>query len=402
MAILKVRSPTTGRGMKLFVAGASESDDAVREVARRLERAGHSAQRWNQPGALKLGCDIRSELKSLSKTMDGGVFVVDDQTGSPAAPRDNVLFEYGLFLGALGPENVTLVEVGDAQLPADVANITRPQLLRTRTGRLRERSPGEWAKLLSWSLSLCPNYVRRFGFDLAEDLVTSGKPAKVEDILRTHAPELMDNQPGHTILAVCSDKGRFSHAYYARQFAWVAQKSAHMLRRVFISRTKGSSFSPDEIKAILQHHDEPARIRRPRSIQFRHVREDDHALGGVFADSLGFALFGRSWMLHWGLRTGFYHDATKEQDRGTGRVLRARFTALWRQASEFSAREIRKLRARQKVRAKRARKGKRLSRAVSPRAASGSSQPPQPRSRTRSPGRSRATRPAGRRQKAPP
>lgn len=42
-----------------------------------------------------------------------------------AAVRDNIIFEFGLFVGALGRERVYWLSVGDAKLPSDLAGLTR-------------------------------------------------------------------------------------------------------------------------------------------------------------------------------------------------------------------------------------------------------------------------------------
>lgn len=340
--------PSTGRGgMKIFIAGSSQSNDVVDEIAKQLREAGHLPNPWS--GSIKVGKELLAELRTLSATMDGGVFVFgeDDPSGSDLLPRDNVVFEYGLFLGALGPENVCIVAVGETKLPDDFASVVGIPL--PRDWRAGPPPAAEWERLRGWTSQLCPNYVRRFGFDLAQDLEERSTRDSVALILTEHAPNLMDDMHDmddehdhrrHTIFAVCSDKGTFSAEYYQQQFDWVKAHPAHSLRRVFVKRAAGNPYSNDEVAGILMHADQGS-----DRIRYRCIREDDPALGGAFSSSLGFALFGRSWILHWGLHEGFYHDEGRKPDRGTGLLLRARFTTLWRAARPFSPRNLDKLRA---------------------------------------------------------
>jgi predicted nucleotide-binding protein len=51
------------------------------------------------------------------------VFSEDDPLEGPAgeaAPRDNVVFEAGVFIGTKGATNCLIVRVGNAKMPADL------------------------------------------------------------------------------------------------------------------------------------------------------------------------------------------------------------------------------------------------------------------------------------------
>lgn len=47
-------------------------------------------------------------------------------------PRDNVIFEFGLFIGRLGPSRAFVIQETDAKLPSDMLGITVPQFERTK------------------------------------------------------------------------------------------------------------------------------------------------------------------------------------------------------------------------------------------------------------------------------
>lgn len=46
-------------------------------------------------------------------------------------PRDNIIFEFGLFLGRLGPSSAFVIQEKDAKLPSDLLGITVPIFERT-------------------------------------------------------------------------------------------------------------------------------------------------------------------------------------------------------------------------------------------------------------------------------
>ncbi|MBX3097836.1 MAG: nucleotide-binding protein [Fimbriimonadaceae bacterium] len=74
-------------------------------------------------------------LCSAANNYDFAIFIMtqdDDLTirkKQQKAPRDNVIFEFGLFLSAIGPERVlAFVEAGaDIRLPSDIAGVNAPR-----------------------------------------------------------------------------------------------------------------------------------------------------------------------------------------------------------------------------------------------------------------------------------
>ncbi|WP_246693344.1 MULTISPECIES: nucleotide-binding protein [unclassified Mesorhizobium] len=111
------------RPRKVFVVHGH--DDAAREaVARHLERLGFEAivlhEQANRGGTI---------IEKFEANSDVGYAVVlltpDDEgakTGSIASPRarQNVIFEWGYFVGRLGREHVLALKKGDVELPSDI------------------------------------------------------------------------------------------------------------------------------------------------------------------------------------------------------------------------------------------------------------------------------------------
>jgi predicted nucleotide-binding protein len=84
---------------------------------------------WNQGTIFGLGNATLEDLEAAVLTYDFGVFVftADDQLESRgrirAVARDNVLFEFGLFVGKLTRRRVFIVRVPEVSLPTDLAGI---------------------------------------------------------------------------------------------------------------------------------------------------------------------------------------------------------------------------------------------------------------------------------------
>ena len=89
----------------------------------------------------------RSYFDTLAKSInfyDMGVLVAtaDDFTRSREqmfeSPRDNVVFEFGLFLGGLGPKKVFLIRQDGTKLPSDLLGISLPTFPRESGQEQRE------------------------------------------------------------------------------------------------------------------------------------------------------------------------------------------------------------------------------------------------------------------------
>lgn len=92
--------------------------------------AGCTVRRWDidtfAPGSLTL-----QALLDAANAVDFAILIatgedtITTRGTQVSAVRDNIIFEFGLFLGALGRERVYLLSVGDAKLPSDLSGLTR-------------------------------------------------------------------------------------------------------------------------------------------------------------------------------------------------------------------------------------------------------------------------------------
>ncbi len=114
----------------IFIGSSAEGMEVAKAIQANLDYSCES-QVWSQ-GLFGLG---EGSLKSLVNSLDRFDFSIlvltpDDLTVSRGAeqqsPRDNVLFELGLFIGGLGNERVFIVADRSARLklPSDLAGVT--------------------------------------------------------------------------------------------------------------------------------------------------------------------------------------------------------------------------------------------------------------------------------------
>jgi len=114
----------------VFIGSSTEGLDVAREVELQLQPVAITTI-WKD-GVFGLGSGTLESLMSVLEQFDFAVMVLspDDVLESRdqnyASPRDNVIFELGLFIGRLGRKRVFIVHEDDRhlKLPSDLAGIT--------------------------------------------------------------------------------------------------------------------------------------------------------------------------------------------------------------------------------------------------------------------------------------
>lgn len=123
------------REMEIFMGSSSEAVNFMEEIAVKLEELDAQPLLWNETGK---GIFIPGEstidaLIAITKRVKAAIFIfnADDKIWNiksslekSNAVRDNVLFEYGLFMGALGKEKVCFVCKDQPQVASDLKGIT--------------------------------------------------------------------------------------------------------------------------------------------------------------------------------------------------------------------------------------------------------------------------------------
>jgi predicted nucleotide-binding protein len=116
--------------MLVFLASSTESLDRLREVASWLEASGADVLPWDAPHLFQLGENTLDALVRISKSVDAAVFIFgeDDKiwyrSDTLQQPRDNVLIEYGLFVGVLGPKRAIIAKSGSPKTASDLHGLT--------------------------------------------------------------------------------------------------------------------------------------------------------------------------------------------------------------------------------------------------------------------------------------
>jgi hypothetical protein len=159
---------------RIFLGSSGQQEKLVRALTRGLQDVA-DVEPWT--AAFNPGVSTLDRLVELTREVDFAAFVFaqDDWTTkgpSPdtasghASPRDNVVFEAGLFGGAIGIRRTFILHANGAKLPTDLLGLTSirydpdttPSVVRQINQKLRKaidaegritRLEGEW-----WQLSL--------------------------------------------------------------------------------------------------------------------------------------------------------------------------------------------------------------------------------------------------------
>jgi hypothetical protein len=324
--------------MKIFMGSSSESAAVMGLISDWL--SGHEVKRWDENESPEPTHDLFGELLQLPHNFDGGIFifaeddVIQNRRGLTRKTRDNVVFEFGLFASALGRHAALQVNVGRPELPSDLAGNVYVGL-RMENGQFNSDDLAKAKKLIQdWADGLLPSYFHNFAFDIVLRLASHNR-CHVETILCDIAPRYLKDPSLSEIRAVCSNKAQYAESYYGSQFSWVKERSGERkLRRIFIANEVNNKedhpeFPQEEAQGILMHIENEC-----DAIEFRWLYRNQKPLGQNFQDSLGFALFGENWIVHWGLRVGFC--SREQRDVELGKHIAEYFEHLWERSSPFS------------------------------------------------------------------
>lgn len=114
---------------RIFLGSSGKQTKLLQAITRGLEDVAH-VEPWTT--TFNPGRSTLDRLVELSQEVDFAAFVFaqDDWTrtdasqSSQASPRDNVVFEAGLFGGALGIRRTFIVHAQDSKLPTDLLGLT--------------------------------------------------------------------------------------------------------------------------------------------------------------------------------------------------------------------------------------------------------------------------------------
>lgn len=113
---------------RVFIGSSIEAKNELERVGHWLEEADVDPVPWNEPGLFPLGGYMLPRLIEISTEVNGAIllFTPDDTTWyrgkSVLRPRDNVIFEYGLFVSRLGERAAVICRKG-AQIASDLGGL---------------------------------------------------------------------------------------------------------------------------------------------------------------------------------------------------------------------------------------------------------------------------------------
>src|SRR5688572_22841772 len=127
---------------KLFI-GSSSEELKLAEAAKAILDADFDVTIWNnslwEPAVFKINQNFLADLLKAALQYDFGILLgtPDDKVvyrGSEVLqPRDNVLFELGLFTGRLGTSKCALLLEKSVKFPSDLQGITLARFEKTDT-----------------------------------------------------------------------------------------------------------------------------------------------------------------------------------------------------------------------------------------------------------------------------
>ncbi len=142
----------------VFIGSSTEALSEATHISRTLERREVTCKLWTQ-GVFQLTRTAIEDLVLASGECDFATLFLtpDDMTASrgrkSSSPRDNVVFELGLFMGAIGRERTYIVTPRgvDIKLPTDLLGVTRATYelghLNSIGTRLSQVSQALWQRI---------------------------------------------------------------------------------------------------------------------------------------------------------------------------------------------------------------------------------------------------------------
>lgn len=122
------------KNMEIFMGSSSEATEYMEEIAAQLEDFKVKPLPWNASGKgiFIPGVNVIDSLIAIAERVDAAIFIFneDDKVWNDKSTlestnlvRDNVLFEYGLFMGKLEKNKVCFICKGNLKIASDLKGI---------------------------------------------------------------------------------------------------------------------------------------------------------------------------------------------------------------------------------------------------------------------------------------
>jgi hypothetical protein len=158
---------------RIFIGSSTESLDVAYALQENLEHDANVTV-WSQ-GVFKLSNNTLHDLVNILDNIDYGVFIlaaddlIQSRNSTNSVTRDNVIFEFGLFIGKLGKDHVFYLipsDIDDLHVPTDLIGITPGKYYSKREDNNLVAALGPFANNIRKSLK---NFIYENLNDLREE-----------------------------------------------------------------------------------------------------------------------------------------------------------------------------------------------------------------------------------------
>jgi hypothetical protein len=147
--------------MKIFIGSSTPGKSYARQISFIIRKENCQTLDWWDNDEFKRNHTIIENILDGIESCDAGIFLFteDDIMVSPDknqifAPRDNVLFEYGMFVGRHGRSSCAIAKKGNPKLPSDLGGV---DYISIEEGEDFQKNNEE--KIVNWITALKKNEV---------------------------------------------------------------------------------------------------------------------------------------------------------------------------------------------------------------------------------------------------
>jgi len=254
---------------RIFIGSSGEAENIDRQVRRIIENFGAQAIGWRD--VFKNGDYALDVLMNLASSIDGALLIAtpDDQTVYKSmdrmSPRDNVIFELGIFISQLGKQRTGIIHVVDpdkptASLPTDLHGLTVIKYFSAKPGN-NEYQLEVW---LEEVLSCCNDknpYVDEL-IDLLSKKVNS-LPFSWREIIEQHVVKAFKSSINLALKGeIYLSPGEYYHALYSEIDNANIQNEILAVATLSSLIWKGDPEQQDYLEKNLKAAERGANIRR--------------------------------------------------------------------------------------------------------------------------------------------
>ena len=243
----------------IFIACATESKKTASVFADRLAARGFIPRVWWEQ--FSPGSKTIDTLLKIARTVDGAVFICSAldkarfRSSNVVMPRDNLIFEFGIFLPILGPERTILLKDESTKLPSDIYALNH--------GRLSGNDDIDAEGVASHFERVFTEpevILRSKGLNIIVDEQVTNRLISGKSFLSLHTRSLYVGLEGtRAWLTVCEDPAYQSDEVKADLRRDILEMINHIKVRTFVSLGPGDGKLDRDIAIVLRNHEHSLR-----------------------------------------------------------------------------------------------------------------------------------------------